>query len=158
MPIFCCPKLTLPLIQTTKLKSFIYFQPISSCLQPSPVALNRSTSQDNNVAAKKVITIVDLDDEDDVTPTPTAHQIVIPQGQVRLIPSNHLQQQSQNVAYTVVSNANTGTTMSGGGMGPGVNRLLIARPQQPGQIVLARTGGVPGTAIRQQQVIKCIIL
>ena len=46
--------------------------------------------------------------------------------------------------------------MSGGAMGPNVNRLLLARPQQPGHIVLARNGvsGVNGTAIRQQQVLK----
>ena len=100
-----------------------------------------------------------MDDDDDVTPksTPTPNKIVIPSGQVRFIPTNHLQQQqqqNQGVTYTVVSSANTVTTMSGSAMGPGVNRLLIARPQQPGQIVLARNGvsAVNGTAIRQQQV------
>jgi hypothetical protein len=112
-------------------------------------------SQDNDIGTKKVITVVDLDDDDDFTPTPPTNQIVIPSSQMRLISTNHLQQQqSQGVTYTVVSSSNTGTTMSGGAMVPNVNRLLIARPQQPGQIVLARNsaGSVNGTAIRQQQV------
>jgi hypothetical protein len=136
-----------------------YFQPITNGLQTSTKTLNQSTSQDNNVAnnvaAKKVITVVDLDDDDEATPTAMTNKIVVPSGQVRIIPTNHLQQQlSQGVTYTVVSSNNTGTTMSGGS---GVNRLLVARPQQPGQIVLARNGvsGVNGTAIRQQQV--CIL-
>ena len=97
-----------------------------------------------------------MDDEDDVSPTPTTSQI-IPSGQMHIIPTNH---QSQNVTFTVVSSANTGTTMSGGAMGPNVNRLLLARPQQPGHIVLARNGvsGVNGTAIRQQQVLKLFLM
>ena len=123
-------------------------QPIANGLQTTPTNLNRTSSQDNNdVSAKKAITVVDLDDDDDVTPTPT--QIVVPSNQVRLISTNQLQQ-SQGVTY-IVSSSNTGTTMSGGAMGSGANRFILARPQQPGQIVLARNG-VIGTAIRQQQV------
>ena len=129
-------------------------QPITNGPQTTITNLNRSTSQDNvnDVSAKKSITVVDLDDDDDVTSTPTLNQIVIPSNQVRLISTNQLQQQpSQGVTYTVVSSSNTGTTMSGSAMGPGVNRFILARPQQPGQIFLARSG-VNGTAIRQQQV------
>ena len=128
----------------------IYLQPIANGLQTTTTNLNRTSSQDNNdVSAKKAITVVDLDDDDDVTPTPTPTQIVVPSNQVRLISTNQLQQ-SQGVTY-IVSSSNTGTTMSGGAMGSGANRFILARPQQPGQIVLARNG-VIGTAIRQQQV------
>ena len=84
---------------------------------------------------KKVIDVVDLDDDDDVTPQASTNTVSIPSSQFRLVPTNQLQQQSlpQGLTYTVVS---TGSTMS-----PGLNRVLVARPQMnSGQIIVSRNG------------------
>ena len=90
---------------------------------------------------KKVIDVVDLDDDDDVTPTMPS-QMVIPTGQLRLIPANQLQQ--QGLAYAVVSSANSPAA--------GLNRVLIARPQTSGQILVSRN--MNGMITRAPQVIK----
>ena len=90
---------------------------------------------------KKVIDVVDLDDDNDVTPTMPS-QMVIPTGQLRLIPANQLQQ--QGLAYAVVSSANSPAA--------GLNRVLIARPQTSGQILVSRN--MNGIMTRAPQVMK----
>ena len=90
---------------------------------------------------KKVIDVVDLDDDDDVTPTMPS-QMVIPTGQLRLIPANQLQQ--QGLAFAVVSSANSPAA--------GLNRVLIARPQTSGQILVSRN--MNGIMTRAPQVMK----
>ena len=90
---------------------------------------------------KKVIDVVDLDDDDDVTPTMPS-QMVIPTGQLRLIPAN--QPQQQGLAFAVVSSANSPAA--------GLNRVLIARPQTSGQILVSRN--MNGIMTRAPQVMK----
>ena len=90
---------------------------------------------------KKVIDVVDLDDDDDVTPTMPS-QMVIPTGQLRLIPANQLQQ--QGLAFAIVSSANSPAA--------GLNRVLIARPQTSGQILVSRN--MNGIMTRAPQVMK----
>ena len=101
----------------------------------------------SNSGANKVIDVVDLDDDDDTPPAPAPlrqNQVVIPTGQVRIVPN------TQTVTYAVVSNAGTATTMTGPA---GMNRVLIARPQQAGQVLVTRNGMGPVVA-RAPQVIK----
>ncbi len=91
----------------------------------------------------KVIDVVDIDDDDDVRPVaaPQMNHIVVPSGQLRVIPASQLQQ--QGLTYAVVSSANN--------VAPGMNRVLIARPQAAGQIFLTRN--VNGVVTRAPQVI-----
>ena len=96
----------------------------------------------------KVVDVVDLDDDDDEV-APLASPSTFPANQqFRLVPSNQLQQQSlpRGLTYTVVS--------SGPTMNPGLNRVVIARPQQSpaGQLIVSRNGIANGAAGRQAQV------
>ncbi len=103
----------------------------------------RINNNSSGGGASKVIDVVDLDDDDDTPSAPAPlrqNQVVIPTGQVRVVPNN------QTVTYAVVSNAGTATTMTG------PNRVLIARPQQPGQVLVTRNGMGPVVA-RAPQVI-----
>jgi hypothetical protein len=99
---------------------------------------------------KKVIDVVDLDDDDDDDEVASqASPSTFPANQqFRLVPSNQLQQQSlpQGLTYTVVS--------SGPTMNPGLNRVVIARPQQSpaAQLIVSRNGIANGAAGRQAQV------
>ena len=90
---------------------------------------------------KKVIDVVDLDDDEGVTPTMRG-PVVIPTGQLRLIPTNQLQQ-LQGQAYAIVSSANSTVA--------GLNRIVIARPQMPSQIMVSRN--LNGSVVRAPQVI-----
>jgi hypothetical protein len=100
---------------------------------------NGSTPQ-ATLPEKKVIDVVDLDDEDDVVPQSTSNPVTFNANQqFRLVPTNQLQQQSlpQGLTYTVVP--------AGSAMNPGINRVMIARPQQsPGQLIVSRNGIVNG--------------
>ncbi len=103
----------------------------------------------NTSRASNVIDVVDLDDDDDTpsAPAPTPlrpNQVIIPSGQVRIVPN------TQAVTYAVVSNVSTATTMSGPA---GMNRVLIARPQQSGQVLVTRNGMGP-VVTRPLQVTK----
>ena len=101
---------------------------------------------------KKVVDVVDLVDDDDVTittPTSMPNQVMVPGGQLRVIPASQLQQQQGGLTYAVVTSANTMASMAG----PGVNRLLISRPPGPGQIVFSRN--VNGMVARPPQVVIC---
>jgi hypothetical protein len=96
---------------------------------------------------KKVIDVVDLDDDDDEDEVaPQASPSTFPANQqFRLVPSNQ-QSLPQGLTYTVVS--------SGPTMNPGLNRVVIARPQQSpaGQLIVSRNGIANGAAGRQAQV------
>ena len=97
---------------------------------------------------KKVVDVVDLVDDDDITvttPTSTPNQVMVSGGPLRVIPASQLQQQ-QGLTYAVVTSANAVASMAG----PGVNRVLISRPSGPGQIVFSRN--VNGMVARPPQV------
>ncbi len=100
-------------------------------------AISNGNSPQAALPEKKVIDVVDLDDEDDVVPQSTSNPVTFNANQqFRLVPTNQLQQQSlpQGLTYTVVS-----------AMNPGLNRVMIARPQQsPGQLIVSRNGIVNG--------------
>jgi len=111
------------------------------------VATNNIVHTNNNSGANKVIDVVDLDDDDDTPPAPAPlrqNQIIIPTGQVRIVPN------TQTLTYAVVSNGATSTTMTSPA---GMNRVVIARPQQAGQVLVTRNGLGPVVA-RAPQVIK----
>jgi CHAT domain-containing protein len=69
------------------------------------------------------------------------NHIVVPSGQLRVIPMSQLQQQGQT--YAIVSSANNVT--------PGMNRVMIARPQAASQLFLTRN--INGVVTRALQVI-----
>lgn len=122
--------------------SVLFFQPITN-----GVATNNIVHANNNSGANKVIDVVDLDDDDDTPPAPAPlrqNQIIIPTGQVRIVPN------TQTLTYAVVSNGATSTTMTSPA---GMNRVVIARPQQAGQVLVTRNGVGPVVA-RAPQVIK----
>ena len=122
---------------------FFIFQPITNGVGTNNIVHNNNS----NSGANKVIDVVDLDDDDDTPPAPAPlrqNQVVISTGQVRIVPN------TQTVTYAVVSNAGTATTMTGPA---GMNRVLIARPQQAGQVLVTRNGMGPVVA-RAPQVIK----
>lgn len=124
--------------------NFRIFQPITNGVITNNNLVNTNYS---SCGSKKVIDVVDLDDDDDAPSAPAPlrqNQVVIPTGQVRIV-SN-----TQTLTYTNVSNAATGTTMTGPA---GMNRVLIRRPQQPGQVLVTRNGMVPDMA-RGPQVIQ----
>ncbi len=110
---------------------------------------NNLIHTNNSSRTSNVIDVVDLDDDDDTPSAPAPaplrpNQVLIPTGQVRIVPN------TQAVTYAVVSNVSTATTMSGPA---GMNRVLIARPQQSGQVLVTRNGMGP-VVTRPLQVTK----